>query len=241
MRIGVMADAHGNLPALGAALDDMADRGVDRVLHLGDAIGIGPQPRETVERLLADDRVTCVMGNHEEWFVHGVPEPRPASMSDAEAEHHAWVRAQLDEDLRRMLATWPWEVRVSEGGVTLYGAHYALRPARGGGRPAFAPVVRDPSRDELDRLFGRERATLVCFGHDHQPLDVHGARRYVNPGALGCAPSAIARWVLVDMDGASCRVSRRAAAYDDAALLAAFEARRVPARRFIRRVFYGGR
>jgi predicted phosphodiesterase len=51
-RIAVITDAHAYLPALGAALTAIRADGPDAVYHTGDAIGIGPFPAETLDRLL---------------------------------------------------------------------------------------------------------------------------------------------------------------------------------------------
>jgi hypothetical protein len=59
MRLGVIADTHGNEPALRAVLDDAARHHVDRWWVLGDLILFGPRPAEVLGRagwLLLHDR-----------------------------------------------------------------------------------------------------------------------------------------------------------------------------------------
>lgn len=51
MRLAVITDLHGNLPALQAAFTAIERFGVDLLIHTGDAIGIGPYPRECLEIL----------------------------------------------------------------------------------------------------------------------------------------------------------------------------------------------
>ena len=51
MRVAVLCDIHGNLPALDAVLDEIRDIGVDRIVVGGDVLP-GPMPRETMARLL---------------------------------------------------------------------------------------------------------------------------------------------------------------------------------------------
>ena len=46
--IGVIADSHANLPATRAALDALEGMECDEVIHVGDAVGIGPHPAEVV-------------------------------------------------------------------------------------------------------------------------------------------------------------------------------------------------
>jgi predicted phosphodiesterase len=50
MRVAVLADIHGNLPALDAVLDDIDSAGVDAIVLNGD-IATGPMPAETLDRL----------------------------------------------------------------------------------------------------------------------------------------------------------------------------------------------
>ena len=64
MRVAFFADIHGNLPALEAAIDDARARGVSHVICLGDIVGYGPQPAETLERLRAVASA-AVLGNHD--------------------------------------------------------------------------------------------------------------------------------------------------------------------------------
>lgn len=50
MRIAVLADVHGNLPALEAVLDDVDAIGVDMIVLNGD-LADGPMPAQTLDRL----------------------------------------------------------------------------------------------------------------------------------------------------------------------------------------------
>ena len=48
MRIALLSDVHGNLPAFQAVLADVEAEGVDGVWCLGDLVGYGAQPDECV-------------------------------------------------------------------------------------------------------------------------------------------------------------------------------------------------
>jgi len=64
-RIAVIADVHGNLPALEAVLKDIEGRSVSQIICLGDTIGKGPNPDLAVDRV----REVCAVvlrGNWEE-------------------------------------------------------------------------------------------------------------------------------------------------------------------------------
>jgi putative phosphoesterase len=64
-RVAVIADVHGNAPALAAVLDDIADAGVDLVVSCGD-LTWGPLPRETLDVIDGvRTKVRFVRGNAE--------------------------------------------------------------------------------------------------------------------------------------------------------------------------------
>jgi putative phosphoesterase len=188
-RLGVIADAHANLPALDAALAALAERDCDVVVHAGDAVGIGPHPSEVVARL-REARVLCVMGNHDEWAAFGVPDPLPAGMGAAEAGHHRWARDRLDAPARAAIAAWPDELALTVGPAAVTVVHYARTPA---GPFDFVPQA---SAADLARLFAPVPGDAVVFGHDHAAYDCAAdGRRLVSPGSLGCHdPRWRGRW-----------------------------------------------
>ena len=64
MRLAVLADIHGNLPAIEAVVDDIGQRAVDQVVNLGDCASGPLWPRETLAGLIALGWPT-VRGNHD--------------------------------------------------------------------------------------------------------------------------------------------------------------------------------
>ena len=51
--VAILADVHGNLPALEAVLADVAARGIREVVVAGDLVGFGADPNAVVDRLVA--------------------------------------------------------------------------------------------------------------------------------------------------------------------------------------------
>jgi len=236
-RIAVITDAHANLAALEAALEAIRGEGCDAVYHTGDAIAIGPYPAECVDLLQGMPGVGLLPGNHELYFTDGLPIPRPSWMSEGEVEHQLWTHARLGPRRRAALADLPLSFAREIEGVRVVFRHYALQPCARG----FLPVLRDPTGPALDGAFGLPDADLVFCGHDHGRFDLRGRARYVNPGSLGCHSLAEARYCVAAFRGGGCTVEFRSVPYDDRELAAAFEARGVPERDFIRRAFFGGR
>ena len=229
--IGVIADAHGNLPATRAALDALEAARCDEVIHVGDAVGIGPHPSEVVA-LLMERGVRCLMGNHDELAAFGLPEPLPRWISEGEAEHQRWTRSQLSEAPLEVLRSWPYELSRQCGQTTVACIHYA-RKTNG----AF-DHIDNPAAEELLRLYQAVDGAVVVFGHDHCEHDVTVAgRRFLNPGSVGCHDTAEARALVIASSGGTLSVEKLTAPYDDTSLLVDFEDRQVPEREFILRTF----
>ncbi len=62
-KILVISDVHANITALEAVLADAGT--VNEVWCLGDIVGYGPNPNESIERIRALPKLTCMMGNHD--------------------------------------------------------------------------------------------------------------------------------------------------------------------------------
>lgn len=234
-RIAVITDTHANLPALDAALAAIGRAGCDAIYHTGDAIGIGPYPAECLDRLLRTPGIRLLMGNHDAWFAEGLPSPRPGWLSDDELRHQEWTHAQLDPALRATVAGWPYRAQARCGDTPITFTHYGLDDS---GR-AFAPIVRDPTVADLDRLFPNDGSAIVCYGHHHPASDRRGRARYLNPGALGCSTTPLARFAILQANSAGgCTVQHDTASYDAGPLFRAFEERDVPGRASILRAFF---
>lgn len=64
MKIAVFSDVHSCYSKMAAVFEDMENHQIDRYVCLGDIIGYGDQPEETIN-LLMEKKVISVRGNHE--------------------------------------------------------------------------------------------------------------------------------------------------------------------------------
>lgn len=234
MRLAIITDVHGNLPALRAALAEIDRFGVDLLVHTGDVIGIGPFPRECVELLTTRSATRCLMGNHDAWYAFGLPQPRPEWMSVGEWQHQQWTHTQLGAVLRSTVAAWPYTIRIDSPVGPVEMLHFPRKPDGDFVSPKAAPKTGAAA----DVLF-QSQARFVFYGHHHESSDLTGlTTRYVNPGSLGCTPEPIARVAfLMISDSQQWELSVSTIAYDPTELLREFDRREVPEREFIRRVF----
>jgi hypothetical protein len=210
------------------------DAGCEAIYHTGDAIGIGPYPAECLDRLLHTPGIRLVMGNHDTWFAHGLPHPRPSWLTEGALAHHRWVHDQLDPSLRPVVAAWPYVIQEEIAGVRVTFIHYGLD----GSGQGFVPIVPNPQPGDLDAVFTPDWTSLVCYGHHHPVSDLAGRARYVNPGALGCSPTPTARFLTVTFADDGYVLEKHAVPYDPTDLVRQFDARAVPERAFILATFF---
>ena len=237
MKIAVITDVHANLPALEAALHAIRTEGCDVIFHVGDAIAIGPYPAECVDLMEKTPNLKCVKGNHELYFVNGLPKSQPEWMGDGEFQHQLWTHEQLGEQRKSIISQWPMVFEYDIDGSKITFVHYGLTPAGND----FAGVVRNPGSSDLDDLFGEQKGKFIFFGHDHAVSDIQGKARYINAGSLGCHPKAIARYIIARFEDGLVDIQHHSAVYDDIDLFRTFEDRNVPDREFLYKVFFGRR
>lgn len=90
MPTAVISDMHGNAEALRAVLADIDERGITRVVCLGDIIGYGPEPLQCVD-LVAERCEWSLMGNHDFGVLY-----EPTNFNVAAATAAYWTREQFD-------------------------------------------------------------------------------------------------------------------------------------------------
>jgi predicted phosphodiesterase len=65
VRVGIVADIHGNLPAFVRVITQLKEfDAADRLICLGDVVGYGPYPNECLDLLRDHDHI-CMPGNHD--------------------------------------------------------------------------------------------------------------------------------------------------------------------------------
>ncbi len=70
-RIALISDIHSNIAALEAVLADIDSQKVDTIYCLGDVVGYGPEPVETMKRVLdVCERGKVICGNHDHAAIH---------------------------------------------------------------------------------------------------------------------------------------------------------------------------
>lgn len=249
MRLGIIADIHGNDVALRAVLKDAERLEVDRWWALGDLVLFGPRPAEVLARLRGQPGLSMLRGNTDRYVLTGEQPAPHATAADAAGsvdlvERHAamaagigWTRGVLDQaGLLSHLAVLPTQLRLQlPGGATVLGVHAS--PGADDG-PGIEPGLAD---EQLRPLLTRCGADVVIGGHTHVVTDrlVDGIRA-LNPGSAGLPRTCgTASWILLEDDGQALAVTHRGVPFDVDAVVSDLRRRRHPNAEFVAALLTG--
>lgn len=224
MKLAILADVHGNLPALEATLADLRRVAPDRVVVNGDMVNRGPSGVAVLERLRGEGFV-WLQGNHDDlmrkWIERDEDLPE-AWFDDPFWLGTGWCAERLAEaGWIGTLAGLPLTHRLERSGApTVLISHGSPRDYREGyGRHLSDAAIED--------IVQGHDADVLVGSHTHRPL--HRAWRSVaiyNTGAVGTPFNGDprAQYLILHLDGGTWRPEFRAVAYDRDAALEAFRA-----------------
>jgi putative phosphoesterase len=197
MRVAVLADIHGNLPALDAVLAEVRTAGVDAIVLNGD-LATGPMPAETVDRLAGlGDTAIWVRGNADREVVTAYDEGRAdPDLPDVARIPTEYCASVLERRHRDLLADLPLTVTLDVDGLGRVLCCHATT------RADTEIVLVDSPVDRYRDCFEGVDAPAVVLGHTHMPFDrLVDRRRFVNPGSVGMPYGGTgAYWALLGPD-----------------------------------------
>ena len=184
VRIAVLADVHGNLPALEAVLADVAAQAVDRVIVNGDLANRGPDTGAVFD-LLADRLDDATLGNHDDLMLIATGRRGPPDnqwLEDPFWGTVAWSAAQLKAGgYLEVIERLPMTIKVEEQGApSLLFSHGSPRHYREGYGADLTPEV-------ISEITESHPADVLVGSHTHRPhLLRWGRYTVINTGAVGC-------------------------------------------------------
>lgn len=232
MRIAVVSDVHGNEWAWQAVRMDLSSMGAERILCLGDVVGYGPRPAETLESV-HEHADHILLGNHDAALAGLMSDE---TFSDDAREVLQWSRGLLASAATTHVASWPLSIK-GPGFRAVHGDFAA---------PGCFNYLFEP--DEAAPSWRAVNEPLLFAGHTHVPalfllgesgtprrapvqdFIVEPGRRYlVNPGSVGQPRDGDPRAGYVMYDTADQAIYFRRVPFDLDAYAAAVEKAGLPA------------
>lgn len=181
MRIAIISDIHGNLPALHSFFRDIKNRNIDKIICLGDLVDFAPWSNEVIDLIRLKD-IPTIMGNHDERIAYDM-EIIPLSKHTFEESQARIIainhsKSTISLNNKTFLRHLPHEIKLDYDGVKLHFTH-------------ASPISNDEYLYEDNEDLLKERlkgldADVLFIGHTHIPYIKNlNNKTIVNVGSLG--------------------------------------------------------
>jgi predicted phosphodiesterase len=216
-RLAVLADIHGNLPALQAIIKDMADFKVDHVIALGDNISWGPFSTQVMEEI-ANRNWAVIRGNHELYMLDYLTPRAPDNWRHYKLPR--WLNETIPTYWKNVIAALPDALSLRYPDAPDVRVFHATPQSHWDGI-----FYTTPDNALCDMLGGIIETTVLC-GHTHLALDrTVGRWRILNPGSVGAPLDGYsgASYLLLDSNDDHWNPTFRRIEYDDSAIFTEFD------------------
>ena len=189
MRIGIISDIHSNIVALEAVFKEFERLNVDKIICLGDIIGIGPRSHECASFLMdkKDMIISWIIGNHERYLINGIPKthhsiPNGNPTKKIEYDCYAWNHGQLTKEEFDFLKSRPFKDYLVIDSIKIVLEHYPYDDNMN-----FNRYYDKPTFSEIRSAFKNKDSDIYLYGHTHKRcINQENGIIYINPGSLGC-------------------------------------------------------
>ncbi|HEY9152174.1 MAG TPA: metallophosphoesterase family protein [Anaerolineales bacterium] len=178
MRIAIIADLHGILPALDAMLDEIKNEDIEGIIVAGDMIA-GPNSAEVVKKLR---QCNCWMirGNQENYIIQLASGKAPDwQYSCKQWNYIRWTYEHTDNDTLNFLQSIPEQCTIQ------FTEKEPIRVVHGS--PSNVSELIFPYQDisKLDKALEQVTEPVIIFGHSHEAWTMkRNGKLAVNPGSL---------------------------------------------------------
>ena len=191
MKIAVISDIHGNIYSLMRVLEDIDDQKVDTIICLGDLVGYGPHPNETVN-LIKKRNIPCIKGNYDASVVDGtytyIRETNINSFS------LPWTVEELRSAHKYYLNNLPTSITMEFNNKTIRFTH--------GSPNAINEYLLEDGENTSVIMDNLKEDILVC-AHTHLPsIKQFGNKLFINDGSVGKPKHGkpTATYCIIDID-----------------------------------------
>jgi putative phosphoesterase len=223
-RIAIFSDLHGNSAATEAVLEAIDAEAPDAVYCLGDLVGYGANPNQTIS-LIRERDIPTIMGNYDDGVGFDRDDCGCAykdKIEEARGQQSLyWTRAETTEENKAYLRTLLPEIRFEAEGKR-------FRLVHGSPRRMNEYLFEDRDPRSLARIAQGAEAGVLVFGHTHKPWvrEIENVL-FINDGSVGKPKDGDPRaaWALLTVDaGKPVQVEIRRVPYDVANMAAAIRA-----------------
>ena len=221
MRIAICSDLHGNSAATEAVLAAIDAEASDAIYCLGDLVGYGARPNETIS-LIRERAIPTIMGNYDDGVGFdrndcGCAYKDPGEEARGQQSLY-WTRDVTTAESKAYLRTLLPEIRFEAEGKRFRLVHGSPRRMN-----EYLFADRDPR--SLARIAQGAETDVLVFGHTHKPWvrEIEDVL-FINDGSVGKPKDGDPRaaWALLTVEaGKPVQVEIRRVPYDVASMATA--------------------
>jgi len=220
MKLAILSDLHGNILATEAVLAAIEAESPDAIYCLGDLVGYGPRPNETIA-LIRDRTISTIVGNYDDGVGFDRDDCGCAYKDEGERDRGQqslmWTRSVTTDENKAYLRTLPFDLRFAA-------ACRRVRLVHGSPRKINEYLFEDRDERSLERIAQSAEADVLVFGHTHRPWHrVIAGVDMINAGSVGKPKDGDPRacWTLISVEpGQPISVEFRRVEYDIATMAA---------------------
>lgn len=174
MKLAIISDIHGNIYSLMRVLEDIDDQKVDCTICLGDLVGYGPHPNETIS-LIKRKNILCIKGNYDASVVNNdFSHIRETSINSFSLP---WTVEELRAINRYYLDNLPTSLSLEFNNKKIKFVH--------GSPNAINEYMYENNEDNQTIMKNLQEDILVC-AHTHIPYaKYYGDKLLINDGSVG--------------------------------------------------------
>jgi putative phosphoesterase len=171
VKIGLIADVHGNIDALIESTNYLQNHNVEKIIFLGDVVGYLPWAHDCF-KLLQKLNIECIKGNHEHMLLGTLP-IKPENEDVYKLAH---AKQQFSTQELGIIANWKDKIEITTQKFTYLLVH--------GSPTNFSNGYIYPDT-ELTQFQNQPYNTII-MAHTHRPfVKVHNQIQFVNIGSVG--------------------------------------------------------
>ncbi|MBB6215054.1 putative phosphoesterase [Anaerosolibacter carboniphilus] len=182
-RIAFISDIHGNIKALEAVLQDLDEKGIssENIYCLGDLVGYGPRPNETIE-FIKKYNIQSILGNYDE----AVGFYLPTCGCNIESENDRmrsknsleWTAQHTTDENKEFLRNLEEQISLEIEGYTVLLTHASPY--------SINDYVYESDTEKQEEIAEELDEDIVIFGHTHYPYYKKIENKiFINAGSVG--------------------------------------------------------
>lgn len=182
MKIAVISDIHGNMPALENVLKDIKSQNCEKILCLGDLALAGPQPDKVINFIKKQEDWEVIQGNTDKLIGDFQLQTLENLKSNFSVMGNALEEEvqMLTKEQKEYLKNLPAQKTLIIDGVKILAVH-------GSPRRNNEDILPDRPISEIEEIFKDTTADLIFCGHTHIPCGYQTKfkQTIVNAGSVG--------------------------------------------------------